>query len=64
MANRPTKLSPRWIKALRKRLRLTQEDMASAIGLSGKFTVSRWENGRHEPQRVHRRALLALAKGK
>ena len=47
------------ISALRRRLQMTQEEFAHAIGVTVS-TVNRWENGHIEPSRLARRAMEAL----
>lgn len=45
-------MTPAQIKSLRKRLRLSPEDFAAALGFSGdhaRITVWRWEAGRRKP---------------
>ena len=54
------KTTPDGIKALRKRLGLTQEDLARAIGITF-YSVNRWERGHSRPSRLAIRALEALA---
>ena len=48
------------IAALRRRLNMTQEEFAHAIGVTVS-TVNRWENGHIEPSRLARRAMEGLA---
>lgn len=52
--------SPSAIKALRTRLRLTQEELAHALGITVSV-VNRWENGKHRPSRLAQRELSRLA---
>ncbi len=47
------------INALRRRLKMTQEEFAHAIGVTVS-TVNRWENGHIEPSRLARKAMDAL----
>ena len=47
------------INALRRRLRMTQEEFAHAIGVTVS-TVNRWENGHIEPSRLARKAMESL----
>jgi putative transcriptional regulator len=47
------------ISALRRRLQMTQEEFAHAIGVTVS-TVNRWENGHIEPSRLARRAMEGL----
>ena len=44
---------------LRRRLKLSQEEMASLIGVSY-VTVSRWENGHFNPSRLARERIAAV----
>lgn len=48
------------ISALRRRLKMTQEEFAHAIGVTVS-TVNRWENGHIEPSRLARKAMEGLA---
>ena len=48
------------VHELRRRLRMTQEEFAHAIGVTVS-TVNRWENGHIEPSRLARRAMDGLA---
>ena len=48
------------ISALRRRLNMTQEEFAHAIGVTVS-TVNRWENGHIEPSRLARKAIDGLA---
>lgn len=48
------------IGELRRRLNMTQEEFAHAIGVTVS-TVNRWENGHIEPSRLARRAMDGLA---
>ena len=47
------------ISALRRRLNMTQEEFAHAIGVTVS-TVNRWENGHIEPSRLARKAMEGL----
>lgn len=47
------------INALRRRLKMTQEEFAHAIGVTVS-TVNRWENGHIEPSRLARKAMESL----
>jgi len=47
------------INALRRRLKMTQEEFAHAIGVTVS-TVNRWENGHIEPSRLARKAMEGL----
>ena len=48
------------VHELRRRLHMTQEEFAHAIGVTVS-TVNRWENGHIEPSRLARRAMDGLA---
>ncbi len=48
------------VHELRRRLHMTQEEFAHAIGVTVS-TVNRWENGHIEPSRLARRAIEGLA---
>ena len=48
------------VSELRRRLKMTQEEFAHAIGVTVS-TVNRWENGHIEPSRLARRAMEGLA---
>ncbi len=50
------------ISALRRRLQMTQEEFAHAIGVTVS-TVNRWENGHIEPSRLARRAMEGCCLG-
>lgn len=58
----PTKLDRHDIKDLRKRLKMSQQELADKLGVA-KDTVSRWERGeqrashmaQHQLQRLHRK---------
>src|SRR5512139_1148176 len=58
LGNRNESSSP--ISALRRRLNMTQEEFAHAIGVTVS-TVNRWENGHIEPSRLARKAMQGLA---
>lgn len=49
------------IKKLREKLVISQEELASLLGVSF-ASVNRWENGRHEPTIKARRKILELCK--
>lgn len=51
------------IRAGRKRLGLTQEQLAEKMGLHGKQTVSQWERGVRTPQGPSMKLLEALLRG-
>ena len=57
LANKQQAGSP--INALRRRLKMTQEEFAHAIGVTVS-TVNRWENGHIEPSRLARKAMEGL----
>lgn len=48
------------VSGLRRRLSMTQEEFAHAIGVTVS-TVNRWENGHIEPSRLARKAMQGLA---
>ena len=48
------------IKAIRTKLRMSQEAFALTLGVSF-ATVNRWENGHNSPTRLARKALYDLA---
>ena len=51
------------IKELRKRLNMTQQELANAVGVD-RVTVARWEAGQKKPSNLARRQLARLAKRK
>lgn len=50
------------LRRLRVRLRLSQEEMAAALGVSY-VTINRWENGRHSPSRMAQAKIEAMMRG-
>lgn len=47
-------MTPAQIRALRRKLKLSQEDFASTLSFTGKdrrITVWRWENGKRKPSK-------------
>ncbi len=48
------------VSAMRRRLNMTQEEFAHAIGVTVS-TVNRWENGHIVPSRLARKAMESLA---
>jgi len=52
-------MEPAALKRLRKRLNLTQRDLAEMLGCTWQ-TVSGWENGHTQPMEVFVRALETL----
>lgn len=54
-------MSPRQIKALRKRLKLSQAKLAIAIGVSHQ-AVQYWEQGKGQPHAESRNKLVQLTK--
>ena len=48
------------VKALRRELKMTQEEFAHALGITV-GTVNRWENGRFRPSKLARASLLDFA---
>lgn len=57
--NKHTENFPEVVKALRKQLGLSQEELAHALGVSF-ATVNRWENGKTSPSRLALRQLEAF----
>lgn len=55
------RLSPRLIRSLRLRLKLTQGKLAAILGVSAN-SVNAWEMGRSAPRGSNRAALVALRK--
>ncbi|MFW0859476.1 MAG: helicase-related protein [Dehalococcoidia bacterium] len=55
-----TQNTAEWIRALRKRLGLTQGQLSERLGVTY-VTVSRWENSQARPSRLSLKALTALA---
>jgi DNA-binding transcriptional regulator YiaG len=53
-------MSPRQVKAIRKALGLTQQQLANIIG-ARQHTVARWETGANEPKGANLKALKELA---
>ena len=51
------------IKELRKRLNMTQQELANAVGVD-RVTIARWEAGQKKPSNLARRQLARLAKRK
>ena len=49
------------IKAIRQKLQLTQEQLASKLGVTT-FTVRRWEKGKTKPSPLSRKAIENLLK--
>ena len=56
-----TRIGPRWIKALRKRHTLSQNQLADILEVS-MSAVGSWEYGRAKPAGANREALVALRK--
>jgi DNA-binding transcriptional regulator YiaG len=54
-------MTPKGIIRLRKKLKLTQQQLADMIG-SQRHTVSRWESGENEPRGANLKALTELQK--
>ena len=48
-----------FVKSLRERLKLTQQDLAQQLGVS-LATISRWEHGHNRPSKLARRQLERL----
>jgi len=55
------RLSPRLVRSLRRRLRLTQGELAALLGVSTN-SVNAWEAGRSAPRGANRASLVALRK--
>lgn len=51
---------PAFVRRLRRRLRLTQEQFAREVGVAFS-TVNQWENGRRRPQPFLLKRLLEMA---
>lgn len=49
------------IKAIREKLRLTQEELAHKLGVSW-GTVARWEGGKSKPSKLAQKAIEDLLK--
>ena len=49
------------IKELRKKLGLTQQELADKIGVA-RVTIARWETGQKKPSNLAKRQLVRLAK--
>jgi DNA-binding transcriptional regulator YiaG len=54
-------MTPKRIIALRKRLKVTQQQLAGRIGAQ-QHTVARWEIGQHQPRGANLKLLLELEK--
>jgi len=52
-----------YIRQIRQRLRMTQEDFAHAIAVTAS-TVNRWENDHSVPSRLARRAIETLVQSR
>jgi putative transcriptional regulator len=53
--------TPHLIKAIRRKLSLTQEQLAHRLGVSF-VTVNEWENGKRKPSPLARRQIEQLVK--
>jgi DNA-binding transcriptional regulator YiaG len=53
-------MSPEQIRAIRKSLKLTQQQVADRIGAQ-RHTVARWETGVNEPKGAYLKGLNELA---
>jgi DNA-binding transcriptional regulator YiaG len=53
-------VTPKRIKALRKHLNLTQQQLADMIAAT-QVTVARWETGANEPKGAYLKALNEIA---
>jgi DNA-binding transcriptional regulator YiaG len=58
---RSARFTPLLIKKLRKRLGITQDDLALLLDISKGAIVS-WESGRTKPREAHKESLVALRK--
>lgn len=54
--------NPETIRELRKRLNLTQRDLAAKLGYSSYWAVYEWEAGRRRPNRRAQMLLTLLEK--
>ena len=54
-------MTPKQVIALRKALKLTQQQLADRIGAQ-RHTVSRWETGENEPRGANLKLLMGLEK--
>lgn len=52
--------TPKEIKALRRELGLTQQQLAARLG-THQVTIARWESGFYEPTQAYRRLLGMVA---
>jgi DNA-binding transcriptional regulator YiaG len=57
------KIDGEWVKALRKRLNLSQEAFADRLGVS-RSAVARWELNAFRPTKLAANLLIQLAAGK
>lgn len=53
-------MMPKQIKALRKKLGLTQQELADSIGAQ-RVTIARWENGSSRPTGAYLMLLLKVS---
>jgi len=58
---RKVRFSPRLIRSLRKKLRVTQKELALLAGVSV-GAVHQWEGGKSQPRAVKKARLVALRK--
>jgi DNA-binding transcriptional regulator YiaG len=54
-----SRLRPEQIRAIRKELRLTQEELAHELGIAVS-TINRWENGKSQPGKMACKFLLKI----
>lgn len=54
-------MKPKQIQRLRRKLELTQQQLADLIGAQ-RVTVTRWETGMNEPRGANLKALMELEK--
>ena len=60
MSAEPIEWNPDAVRALRRRLGMTQREMADELG-ARQQTISEWETGVYRPRGVSARALLRMA---
>jgi DNA-binding transcriptional regulator YiaG len=61
--NRQPDNFPETVKQVRRRLGLSQEELAQALGVSF-ATVNRWENGKTVPSKLAQRQFALFCEGK
>ena len=55
------RVTSEWVKALRVKYELTQEQLAERVGTQ-RYLVSKWENDKFRPSRLMSEKLLELEK--